>query len=66
MERRLHYEILRELKKIDGKEKGRIFMETKLENGTLVICLEGRVDTNNAAETEREIFYTRALERGFT
>ncbi len=31
-------------------------METKLENRTLIICLEGRIDTNNAAETEQKIF----------
>ena len=31
-------------------------MKTTLENGTLVLGLEGRIDTNNAAETEQKIF----------
>jgi uncharacterized protein (TIGR02172 family) len=31
-------------------------MKTKSENGILVLYLEGRIDTNNAAETEKEIF----------
>ena len=31
------------------------------ENGTLVICLEGRITSDNAAETEKE----KALLQGF-
>lgn len=31
-------------------------MKTTLENNTLTLCLEGRIDTNNAAEVEKEIF----------
>ena len=31
-------------------------MNTKTENNTLTIFLEGRIDTNNAAQTEDEIF----------
>ena len=31
-------------------------MKTVNENGTLSILLEGRIDTNNAAQTEAEIF----------
>ncbi len=31
-------------------------MKTTLENNTLTIFLEGRIDTNNAAQTEQEIF----------
>lgn len=31
-------------------------MKTSIENNTLTIFLEGRIDTSNAAETERQIF----------
>ena len=31
-------------------------MKTMKESSTLIICLEGRIDTNNASEVEREIF----------
>lgn len=30
-------------------------MKTALENNTLTICLEGRIDTNNAQATEAEL-----------
>ena len=30
-------------------------MKTKQENNRLTIYLEGRIDTNNAAQTEREL-----------
>ena len=30
------------------------------ENGILTICLEGRIDSNNAAQTEKELFETLA------
>lgn len=33
-----------------------IIMKTNEENGTLTLYLEGRIDTNNAANTENEIF----------
>lgn len=33
-------------------------MKTKNENNTLTVFLEGRIDTNNAAQTEEEIFGT--------
>ena len=35
-------------------------MRTTSENGTLTIFLEGRIDTNNAAQTEADIFAARA------
>ena len=41
-------------------------METKLENRTLIICLEGRIDTNNAAETEQKIFSVVEEKKGDT
>ena len=31
-------------------------MKTTEKNGTLTFFLEGRIDTNNAAQTEAEIF----------
>ena len=31
-------------------------MKTNVENNTLSIFLEGRIDTNNAAQTEKDIF----------
>ena len=31
-------------------------MRTRLENNTLTICLEGRIDSNNAATVEAELF----------
>lgn len=31
-------------------------MKTIVENNTLTVCLEGRIDTNNAAQTEKGIF----------
>ena len=33
-------------------------MNTKKENNTLTIFLEGRIDAQNAAETEKAIFTT--------
>ena len=31
-------------------------MKTSVENDTLTIFLDGRIDTNNAAQTEKDIF----------
>ena len=31
-------------------------MRTKIENNTLTVCLEGRIDSNNAASVEAELF----------
>jgi hypothetical protein len=31
-------------------------MNNYSENGILTICLEGRIDSNNAAQTEKELF----------
>ena len=31
-------------------------MKTSVENNTLTIFLDGRIDTNNAVQTEKDIF----------
>ena len=31
-------------------------MKTSIENNKLTICLDGRIDTNNAVQTEKEVF----------
>ena len=41
-------------------------MKATERDGTLVICLDGRIDTNNAAQTEREITDAMSAHGGLT